>query len=236
MTAVRAGSSSSSPRSPSAPSACLCGRRRHHEHPQDLSATCAAASAGRSRHSATATAGRSTSPAATAGSRVERADATDVRPGGEIKEAKDRALEGHRWRFRREVSDLNSRSSDGLRPDDQVWSASVVGPMHGIAGFFGAGPPVDGLEWIWFTSSALTPRGVGIGSTRATVTRAYGRRLHHDLGNGLYVAGRPVPYAGGARVKPVIYLLFGQHGRVFAVGYGARQQILGTEDVPTVSC
>ena len=63
-----------------------------------------------------------------------------------------------------------------------------AGKTRGIAYF-----PVDKLEAIWLLSGAKTDRGVGVGSTRSEVKRAYGKALRsfsdHDNKNSLYVIG-----------------------------------------------
>ena len=115
--------------------------------------------------------------------------------------------------------------------DTSVWLYVPIcaGAMQGVAGFFGpdsnlSDPSSNGLEWIWFRAGAKTRRGVGTGSTRAEVVRAYGPQLHRDR-LGLYLVGQPVEMYPKTFVRPVIFFEI-EDGKVTAMAYGARQLVL----------
>jgi hypothetical protein len=119
-----------------------------------------------------------------------------------------------------------------------TYTAICAGKMQGVAGFFGPGEDnplvgdVNSLEWMWFRAGAKTDRGVGVGSSRADVVRAYVKRLHRPAVPGdLYVVGQPTQIFSNSFVKPVLYFAFTAKNVVSALGYGARQQVLGEDAV-----
>jgi hypothetical protein len=106
-----------------------------------------------------------------------------------------------------------------------VYLPICVGHMQGVATFFGldrnlSTPGVDSLEAVVFSAGAMTSRGVGIGSTRAEVVRAYGSQLHTDT-HGLYLVGNPTHPAE----RPAIYFEI-ENNKVISLGYGLREQLL----------
>jgi hypothetical protein len=112
--------------------------------------------------------------------------------------------------------------------------------MQGTAYFFGPDASLDnpssnnGLVSIWFTAGAKTRRGVGVGSTRLEVRRAYGKHLHAGP-NGLYIVGQWLPQA---RVRPAIYFFF-LRNRVIMLGYGGLQVLrsdASAYSMPIVHC
>jgi hypothetical protein len=131
------------------------------------------------------------------------------------------------------------------------WTYTLIcaGKMEGVAGFFGPfyenplSGDVNGLEWIWFRAGANTDHGVGVGSTRADVVRAYGTQLHRDSvptatdPPNLYIVGPPLQIHPAKFIRPVLYFSFGSKGKVVAqLGYGARQQIVGGKPFEGAFC
>jgi hypothetical protein len=140
--------------------------------------------------------------------------------------------------------DMDSKQASKLNPHAPVLRISggntaytympiCAGRMHGVAFFRG---PLGGrstvtlgddrLDYAWFTAGAVTPRGVGIGSTRSKVVSVYGSQLHrvHE-DRDVYLVGSPKTTPLGRR--PVVYFsIDGTTNRVVAVGYGARQPLL----------
>jgi hypothetical protein len=119
-----------------------------------------------------------------------------------------------------------------------------VGKMQGIADFGGGDGTLMSagavLVDIWFSAGAVTPRGVGIGSSRARVLSVYGSAIHSTIDieghYDLYLVGSPGTYDYGHRFRPIIYFAMNK-GRVVAVGYSWKQLMLDqtkTRDVPDV--
>jgi len=114
------------------------------------------------------------------------------------------------------------------------------GAMQGTAYFFGPGgalhdPSNDHLISIWFMAGAKTRRGVGIGSTRAEVRRAYGTQQLHTGPNGLYIVGQRLAQA---RVRPAVYFVF-ERNKVTVLGFGSFQVLRSDASVlamPIVHC
>lgn len=140
--------------------------------------------------------------------------------------------------------------SFALASGSSQWTYTLIcaGKMQGTAGFFGPAydnplvGDVNGLEWIWFRAGANTDRGVGVGSTRTEVVRAYGTQLQQDVVPGsthrpdLYIVGHPLQVYPGTFIRPVLYFVFGSNNVVAQLGYGARQQILGVGPPGDVFC
>jgi hypothetical protein len=139
-----------------------------------------------------------------------------------------------------QVDRLLHTQSVAYPQESSQWTYTLIcaGKMQGLAEFFGPwyeNPLVgnkNGLEWISFRAGAETDRGVGVGSTRAAVVRAYGKRLHQDTVQratdtpSLYIIGPPTQMYPGVFVKPVLYFSFYTNPTVVSsLSYGARQQI-----------
>jgi hypothetical protein len=110
---------------------------------------------------------------------------------------------------------------------------------QGVVEFSGQGGYVDGsytyfkgdgfLLSVSFSAGAVTRAGVGIGSTRAEVVRAYGHELKVDRYADLVVIGKPQRYAGRTATPEIAFVFSGESGRVMGLGYGTKDRGIGTD-------
>ena len=124
--------------------------------------------------------------------------------------------------------------------DSSAWAYMpiCVGKTYGGAIFFGPASTDyqdhSSLEAVWFQSGEQTDAGVQVGSTTASLRRAYGRQLQHPDPYDFAIVGSPRrigPF--GQSIRPaIVFSMF--KGKVTAIGFGTREQILanGQASVP----